>query len=460
MLKSWINSIKSTKIVKKLNTGLIKLAKTLGLKPKLFYVLIGLFVVILVALGLGARREGFSSITAANNAQTKAIQDMLAAINAATWLTPADKTAFTTQVSNFYSTKMKFLSQGDTTINKYDIGGPAGPNVPDGKVYVSNNFPDPVYDANKNALPLYVDNIATNNIDLTKYTLTSIVKNPVNKTDLDTLSSAINTAIGKLNGADQTALNTAFTALSKNADDMYEYTTNPTYDPYTFDNIIDQNSDNNYDYDTYDFEDEQTGYDFGSLVAGSMGPSGPAGPRGPRGLTGPRGPPGPAASRQVVSRQAASRQAASRQAASRQAASRQAASRQAESRQAESRQAESASPWGDAGAGSSGISKDNIPPGSQDMYLLKSQVVPPSNPPGAPASAQGTQGASSSGAAPANPSPTQANSCSPAPVPPCPPCERCPEPAFDCKRVPKYNSAAINQYLPQPVLADFSQFGM
>jgi hypothetical protein len=454
MLKAWINSIKSTKIVKKLNTGLIKLAKTLGLKPKLFYVLIGLFVVILVALGLGARREGFSSITAANNAQTKAIQDMLAAINAATWLTPADKTAFTTQASNFYSTKMKFLSQGDTTINKYDIGGPAGPNVPDGQVYVSNNFPDPVYDASKNALPLYVDNIATNKIDLTKYTLTSIVKNPVNKTDLDTLSSAINTAIGKLSGADQTALNTAFTALSKNADDMYEYTTNPTYDPYTFDNIIDQNSDNIYedDYDTYDFEDEQTGYDFGSLVAGSMGPSGPAGPRGPRGLTGPRGPPGPAASRQVVSRQAASRQAASREAASRQAASREAASRQAASRQAES-----ASPWGDAGAGSSGISKDNIPPGSQDMYLLKSQVVPPSNPPGAPASAQG---ASSSGAAPANPSPTQANSCSPAPVPPCPPCERCPEPAFDCKRVPKYNSAAINQYLPQPVLADFSQFGM
>jgi hypothetical protein len=452
MLKAWINSIKSTKIVKKLNTGLIKLAKTLGLKPKLFYVLIGLFVVILVALGLGARREGFSSITAANNAQTKAVQNMLAAINAATWLTPAAKTTFTTQVSTFYSTKMKFLSQGDTTINKYDIGGPAGPNVADGQVYVSNNFPDPVYDASKNALPLYVDNIATNKIDLTKYTLTSTVKNPVSQTELDNLSSAINTAIGKLSGTDQTALNTAFTALSKNADDMYEYATNPTYDPYTFDNIIDQDSDNIYEdeYDTYEFEDEQTGYDFGSLVAGSMGPSGPAGPRGPRGLTGPRGPAGPPGSvRQVVRRPAArtSTQAASTQAASTQAASTPTASA-------------SASPWGNAGAGSSGISQDNIPPGSQDMYLLKSQVVPPSNPAGAPASAQGAPGASSSGPAPANPSPTQANSCSPAPVPPCPPCERCPEPAFDCKRVPKYNSAAINQYLPQPVLADFSQFGM
>ena len=46
------------------------------------------------------------------------------------------------------------------------------------------------------------------------------------------------------------------------------------------------------------------------------------------------------------------------------------------------------------------------------------------------------------------------------PIPPCPPCERCPEPAFDCKRVPNYNSAAVSQYLPRPVLADFSQFGM
>ena len=51
------------------------------------------------------------------------------------------------------------------------------------------------------------------------------------------------------------------------------------------------------------------------------------------------------------------------------------------------------------------------------------------------------------------------NNCRPAPVPPCPPCERCPEPKFDCKRVPKYNSAN-NKYLPKPILSDFSQFGM
>ena len=47
-----------------------------------------------------------------------------------------------------------------------------------------------------------------------------------------------------------------------------------------------------------------------------------------------------------------------------------------------------------------------------------------------------------------------------APYPPCPACDRCPEPAFDCKKVPNYKSVAINQYLPQPVLSSFAQFGM
>jgi hypothetical protein len=43
--------------------------------------------------------------------------------------------------------------------------------------------------------------------------------------------------------------------------------------------------------------------------------------------------------------------------------------------------------------------------------------------------------------------------------PPCPPCGRCPEPAFECKKVPNYKSNN-DQYLPRPVLNDFSQFGM
>ena len=111
-----------------------------------------------------------------------------------------------------------------------------------------------------------------------------------------------------------------------------------------------------------------------------------------------------------------------------------------------------------------GVTKADIPPGSEDMYMLKTQVVPPTNPPGAKGRSgqKGSAGQTEGTDANSGPSPckNQSNNCNPAPVPPCPPCERCPEPAFDCKRVPKYNSPAINPYLPQPVLADFSQFGM
>ena len=45
--------------------------------------------------------------------------------------------------------------------------------------------------------------------------------------------------------------------------------------------------------------------------------------------------------------------------------------------------------------------------------------------------------------------------------PPCPPCARCPEPAFDCKKVPNYDintPEVVDKYLPKPVLTDFSEF--
>ena len=45
------------------------------------------------------------------------------------------------------------------------------------------------------------------------------------------------------------------------------------------------------------------------------------------------------------------------------------------------------------------------------------------------------------------------------PCPACPACARCPEPSFECKKVPNYSSND-DRYLPRPVLADFSQFGM
>ena len=84
-----------------------------------------------------------------------------------------------------------------------------------------------------------------------------------------------------------------------------------------------------------------------------------------------------------------------------------------------------------------GVSKDQIPSGDEDLYILKSQVVPPVCP-----------------ACPNVSGCDKEKEC-----PPCPPCARCPESAFECKKVPNYN-AASSDALPRPVLSDFSTFAM
>ena len=84
-----------------------------------------------------------------------------------------------------------------------------------------------------------------------------------------------------------------------------------------------------------------------------------------------------------------------------------------------------------------GVSKSQIPPGKEDLYILKSEVVPPVCP-----------------VCPTSSACPRQEKC-----PPCPACARCPEPAFDCKKVPNYN-AIDNEFLPQPILNNFSQFGM
>jgi len=83
-------------------------------------------------------------------------------------------------------------------------------------------------------------------------------------------------------------------------------------------------------------------------------------------------------------------------------------------------------------------SHSQIPPGDEDLYILKSQVVPPVCPACPPVMA----------------CPSSKEKC-----PPCPPCARCPEPAFECKKVPNY-SGQNDSYLPQPVMSNFSQFGL
>lgn len=90
-----------------------------------------------------------------------------------------------------------------------------------------------------------------------------------------------------------------------------------------------------------------------------------------------------------------------------------------------------------SGDGPDGVPSSNIPPGDEDLYILKSEIVPP--------------------VCPACPS--TANCPRQKPCRPCPPCARCPEPAFDCKKVPNYRAGDSN-YLPKPVLNDFGEFGM
>ena len=84
-----------------------------------------------------------------------------------------------------------------------------------------------------------------------------------------------------------------------------------------------------------------------------------------------------------------------------------------------------------------GIPASKIPPGHEDLYILKSEIVPP--------------------VCPACPSPVpciqnKTDSCAP-----CPPCARCPEPSFECKKVPNYSST--NYDIPDAILAPYSTFG-
>jgi len=128
-------------------------------------------------------------------------------------------------------------------------------------------------------------------------------------------------------------------------------------------------------------------------------------------------------------------------------------------------------------SGGMGIPKSQIPPGQDHLYVLKSQVVPPTSCPvcptnsGSGGSGDGDGGGngnledSSSGLSNGLGSAFSANgggrSNGSSKCPPCPACARCPEPSFDCKKVPNYSIGQNGSMsVPRPVLADFSQFGM
>ena len=86
-------------------------------------------------------------------------------------------------------------------------------------------------------------------------------------------------------------------------------------------------------------------------------------------------------------------------------------------------------------ADNTGIPLSDIPEGDEDLYILKSEVVPPVCPK----------------------CPDAATCPRQKPCPACPPCARCPEPAFTCKKVPNYASNNQSQ-LPLPMLNTFSAF--
>ncbi len=84
-----------------------------------------------------------------------------------------------------------------------------------------------------------------------------------------------------------------------------------------------------------------------------------------------------------------------------------------------------------------GIPFSQIPNGEEDLYIKKSEIVPP--------------------VCPKCPDVTvcpKEKKCTP-----CPPCARCPEPSYECKLIPNYNVLG-DDIVPRPVLTDFSNFGM
>lgn len=85
-----------------------------------------------------------------------------------------------------------------------------------------------------------------------------------------------------------------------------------------------------------------------------------------------------------------------------------------------------------------GIPFNQIPNGDEDLYIKKSEVVPPVCPKCPDVTA----------------CPSTKEKC-----PPCPACARCPEPSYQCKLVPNFDSLD-NDTVPRPILTDFSSFGM
>jgi hypothetical protein len=111
-----------------------------------------------------------------------------------------------------------------------------------------------------------------------------------------------------------------------------------------------------------------------------------------------------------------------------------------------------------------GIPKSEISPGDEDLYILKSQVVPPVCP-ACPAYgptamlAKANSASNSETTDSTTTDPNEEGDGSSGKYPPCPACDRCPEPSYACKMVPNYSNFNSGT-MPVPVLSAFSTFGM
>jgi len=85
------------------------------------------------------------------------------------------------------------------------------------------------------------------------------------------------------------------------------------------------------------------------------------------------------------------------------------------------------------------VTVNSVPPGDEDLYILKSQIVPPVCPVCPPSIIKKCD---------------KEKECGPCPI------QRCPTAPFKCVKQPDYSNPAVKQYLPIPVLSSFSTFGL
>ena len=468
MMKSVTTSVKTSKIFKTFYNWFIKFAKIMHMKPKILSVILGLIAVILLSLGLGvSKKEGYTSMEEADAEKERIKQEMFDAIDSVI-IDAIENAEFRTKLANYHDKKMSYLTQGDITINENDVNA-------DGNIY---KLRDELFNATDNTLPQYVDNTpgTEQTTDfLTQYTLIQTIDNPVTTADLEASRNIVETQIGLHSANGQSTLTAAFTAYDKNIDDVHAYINTTSPGGATTAAATDADTDPDADatavpdaaavtgdenvapgewqtkYENLMEEMEQKTADatwrekYLDELSKNMGSDMANAEKWKKlylkeikkikDYT-------DYANSHNLQYHGANHGQAQAQAQS-----------QSQTQQFNILTGSTNGASNGAGNGAGNGMTGNVPPGDEDLYMLKSRMVPPSSPAG--------------GNATTNPSPNSGSgsgsgSCNyaPAPVPPCPPCERCPEPAFDCKRVPKYNSASSSKYLPLPVLADFSQFGM